>query len=218
MRGCGARPGPSSTSTTRRRCSSGGWCSAPTRRGLNGWRAAPPPAGVGIPGTGAAPARLCRKLEDTLPGTEVRYEYSPESFTGTELDYALEICGAAMDVIEPHAGRRKIILNLPATVEMYTPNIYADAIEWFHRNVPDRDRVMLSLHPHNDRGTGVAAAEFGLMAGADRVEGTLFGNGERTGNVDIVNLAMNLFSQGVDPELDISDIDALRRVTEYANR
>jgi 2-isopropylmalate synthase len=163
-------------------------------------------------------ARLCRKLEDTLPGTEVRYEYSPESFTGTELDYAVEICSAVMDVIEPDADRRKIILNLPATVEMYTPNIYGDAIEWFHRNVPNRDRVMLSLHPHNDRGTGVAAAEFGMMAGADRVEGTLFGNGERTGNVDVVNLAMNLFSQGVDPELDISDIDALRRVTEYANR
>ena len=163
-------------------------------------------------------ARLCRKLEDTLPGTEVRYEYSPESFTGTELDYAVDICTAVMDVIEPDADRRKIILNLPATVEMYTPNIYGDAIEWFHRNVPDRDRVMLSLHPHNDRGTGVAAAEFGMMAGADRVEGTLFGNGERTGNVDVVNLALNLFSQGVDPQLDISDIDALRRVTEYANR
>ena len=162
-------------------------------------------------------ARLCRKLEDTLPGTEVRYEYSPESFTGTELDYAVEICGAVMDVIEPDT-ERKIVLNLPATVEMYTPNIYGDAIEWFHRNVPNRDRVMLSLHPHNDRGTGVAAAEFGMMAGADRVEGTLFGNGERTGNVDLVNLAMNLFSQGVDPELDISDIDALRLVTEYANR
>jgi 2-isopropylmalate synthase len=163
-------------------------------------------------------ARLCRKLEGTLPGTEVRYEYSPESFTGTELDYAVDICTAVMDVIEPDADRRKIILNLPATVEMYTPNIYGDAIEWFHRNVPNRDRVMLSLHPHNDRGTGVAAAEFGLMAGGDRVEGTLFGNGERTGNVDLVNLAMNLFSQGIDPELDISDIDALRRIAEYANR
>src|SRR5258708_20198074 len=120
-----------------------------------------------------------------------------------------------MDVIEPDADRRKIILNVPATVEMYTPNIYGDAIEWFHRNVPQRDRVMLSLHPHNDRGTGVAAAELGIMAGADRVEGTLFGNGERTGNVDIVNLAMNLFSQGVDPELDISDIDALPRGTQH---
>jgi 2-isopropylmalate synthase len=163
-------------------------------------------------------AKLCRKLEDTVPDTIVRYEYSPESFTGTELDYAVEVCGAVMDVIEPDADQRKIILNLPATVEMYTANIYGDAIEWFHRNVPDRDKVVLSLHPHNDRGTGVAAAEFGMMAGADRVEGTLFGNGERTGNVDVINLAMNLFVQGVDPELDISDIDALRRVTEYANR
>ncbi|HUF33924.1 MAG TPA: 2-isopropylmalate synthase [Acidimicrobiales bacterium] len=162
-------------------------------------------------------ARMCRKLEATLPGTEVRYEYSPESFTGTELDYGVEICGAVMDAIEPSADE-PIILNLPATVEMYTPNIYGDAIEWFHRNVPHRDRVVLSLHPHNDRGTAVAAAEFGVMAGADRVEGTLFGNGERTGNVDVVTLAMNLFSQGVDPELDISDIDALRREAEHCNR
>jgi 2-isopropylmalate synthase len=162
-------------------------------------------------------ARLCRKLEDRLPGTEVRYEYSPESFTGTELEYAVAVCGAVMDVIEPTIERR-IVLNLPATVEMYTPNIYGDAIEWMHRNLPDRQSVVLSLHPHNDRGTAVAAAEFGVMAGADRVEGTLFGNGERTGNVDVVNLAMNLFSQGVDPELDISDIDALRRVAEYCNR
>ena len=162
-------------------------------------------------------AKLCRKLEDTLPGTAVRYEYSPESFTGTELDYAVEVCSAVMDVIEPEPSR-PIVLNLPATVEMYTPNIYGDAIEWFHRNIPNRDKVVLSLHPHNDRGTAVAAAEFGVMAGADRVEGTLFGNGERTGNVDVVNLAMNLFSQCVDPELDISDIDALRRVAEYCNR
>ncbi len=162
-------------------------------------------------------ARLCRKLEDTVPDTAVRYEYSPESFTGTELDYAVEICGAVMDVIEPSIDR-KIILNLPATVEGYTANVYGDAIEWFHRNMPGRDKVVLSLHPHNDRGTAVAAAEFGVMAGADRVEGTLFGNGERTGNVDLVNLAMNLFSQGVDPEIDISDIDELRRVAEYCNR
>ncbi len=163
-------------------------------------------------------ARLCRKLEkDVLGDTDVRYEYSPESFTGTEVDYAIEICNAVADVIEPTTDR-KIIFNLPATVEMYTANIYGDVIEYFHRNVPNRDRIVLSLHPHNDRGTGVAAAEFGVMAGADRVEGTLFGNGERTGNVDIVNLAMNLFSQGIDPELDITDIDALRRVTEYANR
>ena len=162
-------------------------------------------------------ARLARKLEDDVPGTAVRYEYSPESFTGTEIDYAVEICAAVMDVVEPEADR-PIILNLPATVEMYTPNIYGDVIECFHRHVPNRDRVVLSLHPHNDRGTAVAAAEFGVMAGADRVEGTLFGNGERTGNVDVVTLAMNLFSQGVDPELDISDIDAIRRVAEYCNR
>jgi 2-isopropylmalate synthase len=162
-------------------------------------------------------ARLCRKLEETVPGTEVLYEYSPESFTGTEVDYAIEICEAVMDVIEPSSDRR-IILNLPATVEMYTPNIYADVIEYFHRHIRNRDAVMLSLHPHNDRGCAVAAAELGVMAGADRVEGTLFGNGERTGNVDVVNLAMNLFVQGVDPELDISDIDALRRLAEYCNR
>jgi len=162
-------------------------------------------------------ARICLEQEARVPGTEIRYEYSPESFTGTELDYAVEICAAVMDVIRP-TPKRPIILNLPATVEMYTPNIYGDSIEWFHRNVPRRDSVVLSLHPHNDRGTAVAAAEFGLMAGADRIEGTLFGNGERTGNVDVVNLAMNMFSQGVDPELDISDIDALRRVAEHCNR
>ena len=162
-------------------------------------------------------AKLCKKLEPTLAGTNVRYEYSPESFTGTEVDYAIEICAAVSDVIEPDTDRR-LVLNLPATVEMYTPNIYGDVIEYFHRNVPNRDRICLSLHPHNDQGTGVAAAQFGIMAGADRVEGTLFGNGERTGNVDVINIAMNLFSQGVDPELDISDIDALRRVAEYCNR
>ncbi len=162
-------------------------------------------------------AKLCRKLEDTVPGTAVRYEYSPESFTGTEIDYAIEICSAVFDVIDPDADS-KLIMNLPATIEMYTPNIYGDVIEYFHRNIPHRDRVCLSLHPHNDRGCAVAAAEFGVMAGADRVEGTLFGNGERTGNVDVVTLALNLFSQGVDPELDISDIDAVRRVAEYCNR
>jgi 2-isopropylmalate synthase len=162
-------------------------------------------------------ARLCRKLEATVPETEIRYEYSPESFTGTEIVYSVEICAAVMDVIEPRPDQ-PIILNLPATVEMSTPNVYADLIEYFHRHIPDRDSVVLSLHPHNDRGCAVAAAELGVMAGADRVEGCLFGNGERTGNVDIVTLAMNLFSQGVDPELDISDIDALRRVAEYCNR
>jgi len=162
-------------------------------------------------------ARLCRKLEDTVPDIDVRYEYSPESFTGTEIDYAVEICEAVMDAIEP-TPERKIILNLPATVEMYTPNIYGDVIEWFGRHIRDRDSVVLSLHPHNDRGSAVAAAEFGLMAGADRVEGTLFGNGERTGNVDLITLAMNLFSQGVDPRLDLTDIQAVRRTSEYCTR
>jgi 2-isopropylmalate synthase len=162
-------------------------------------------------------AKLCRKLEATLPETAIRYEYSPESFTGTEIDYSVEICAAVMDVIEPDPAQ-PMILNLPATVEMSTPNVYADLIEYFHRHIPHRDSVVLSLHPHNDRGCAVAAAELGVMAGADRVEGCLFGNGERTGNVDIVTLAMNLFSQGVDPMLDITDIDALRRVTEYCNR
>jgi 2-isopropylmalate synthase len=162
-------------------------------------------------------ARLCRKLESTLPDTEITYEYSPESFTGTEIDYAVEICEAVMDAIEPSVDR-PIILNLPATVEMYTPNVYADVIERFHRRVRDRERVVLSVHPHNDRGEAVAAAELALMAGADRIEGTLFGNGERTGNVDVVTLGMNLFTQGVDPRLDFTDIDALRRVAEYCNR
>ncbi|MDE0802456.1 MAG: 2-isopropylmalate synthase [Acidimicrobiales bacterium] len=162
-------------------------------------------------------AKLCRKLEETIPDTHVRYEYSPESFTGTEVDYAIEICDAVRTAIDPGTDD-KLIMNLPATVEMYTPNVYGDVIEYFHRNVPHRDQVVLSLHPHNDRGCAVAAAEFGVMAGADRVEGTLFGNGERTGNVDVVTIAMNLFSQGVDPELDITDIDALRRTAEYCNR
>jgi 2-isopropylmalate synthase len=162
-------------------------------------------------------AKLCRKLEDTLPGTEVFYEYSPESYTGTEVEFAVEICEAVMDVIEPTSDR-KIVLNLPATVEMYSPNLYADTIEWFLRKISRRDRLVLSLHPHNDRGCAVAAAELGVLAGADRVEGTLFGNGERTGNVDVITLAMNLFAQGVDPELDISDIDGLRRVAEHCNR
>jgi 2-isopropylmalate synthase len=162
-------------------------------------------------------ARFCRSLESTSPDTTFLYEYSPESFTGTELDYAVRICNAVIDEIDP-TPERPLILNLPATVEMYTPNLYADAIEWFLRHVDRRDSVILSLHPHNDRGTAVAAAELGVLAGADRVEGTLFGNGERTGNVDLVTLALNLFSQGVDPELDISDIDKVRHVAEYANR
>ncbi|MGB7860073.1 MAG: 2-isopropylmalate synthase [Acidimicrobiia bacterium] len=162
-------------------------------------------------------AKLCRKLEESMGDTIIRYEYSPESFTLTEPDYAIEVCEAVMDVMDPTAAD-PIVLNLPATVECYSPNVYGDVIEWFGRNVRDREAIILSLHPHNDRGTAVAAAEFGVMAGADRVEGTLFGNGERTGNVDIINLAMNLFANGVDPELDISDIDALRRVAEYCNR
>jgi 2-isopropylmalate synthase len=162
-------------------------------------------------------AKLARKLEDRVPGTHVRYEYSPESFTGTETDYAVEICDAVRQAIDPGTDD-KLIMNLPATVEMYTPNVYGDVIEYFHRNIPHRDQVVLSLHPHNDRGCAVAAAEFGVMAGADRVEGTLFGNGERTGNVDLVTLGMNLFVQGVDPEIDFRDIDAVRRTTEYCNR
>ncbi|HSN02847.1 MAG TPA: 2-isopropylmalate synthase [Acidimicrobiales bacterium] len=171
----------------------------------------------GITAIALEAAALCRSLEPTSPDTEFVYEYSPESFTGTELDYALEVCNAVAKVIEP-TPERPLILNLPATVEMYTPNLYADAIEWFSRHVETRESVIISLHPHNDRGTAVAAAELGVLAGADRVEGTLFGNGERTGNVDVVNLALNLFSQGIDPELDIRDIDKVRHVAEYANR
>ena len=162
-------------------------------------------------------AILCKKFEQTVPDTRIRYEYSPESFTGTEPEFAIEICEAVMDVIEPTPDR-PLILNLPATVEMYSPNVYADVIEWFGRAIKNRESVVLSLHPHNDRGTAVAAAELAVLAGADRVEGTLFGNGERTGNVDVVTLAMNLFSQGIDPALDFGDIEKVRRVAEYATR
>ena len=147
----------------------------------------------------------------------VRWQYSPESFTGTELDYAVEVCDAVMDVWQPSADN-PVVLNLPATVEMATPNVYADQIEWFHRNISRREAVILSLHPHNDRGTAVAAAEQGVMAGADRVEGCLFGNGERTGNVCLVTLALNLFSQGIDPGVDFSDIDEVRRTVEHCNQ
>ncbi len=161
--------------------------------------------------------RLCAELAQHHSGGEIRFEYSPESFTGTEINFALEVCNAVSAEWGATAND-PIILNLPATVEMSTPNMYGDLIEYFHRNVDRREAVVLSLHPHNDRGCGVAAAEFGVMAGADRIEGTLFGNGERTGNVDIITLAMNLFSQGVDPELDISHIDHLRRVAEYCNQ
>ncbi len=162
-------------------------------------------------------AKRCRHNEASVADTAVRYEYSPESFTGTELPFAKHICEAVMDVFEPTVDNR-LILNLPATVEMSTANIYGDMIEWFHRNIRDRESIILSLHPHNDRGTAIAAAELGVMAGADRVEGTLFGNGERTGNVDVVTLALNLFSQGVDPMLDLTDINEMRRITEHCNQ
>jgi 2-isopropylmalate synthase len=162
-------------------------------------------------------AKLVRQLAAKAPKTEFVFEYSPESFTGTELDFALDICEAVKDVIRP-TPERKLILNLPATVEMATPNVHADQFEWFGRHISNRDSVLLSIHPHNDRGTAVAAAELALMAGADRVEGTLFGNGERTGNVDIVTMALNLFTQGVDPELDLHDVDAIKNVAEYCNQ
>ncbi|MBV8494224.1 MAG: 2-isopropylmalate synthase, partial [Alphaproteobacteria bacterium] len=162
-------------------------------------------------------ARQIRDLAATMPETEIVYQYSPESFSGTELDFAVEICEAVMDVWQPTPDK-KMIVNLPGTVEMATANVYADQIEWFARHVRDRDSLILSLHPHNDRGTAVAATEFGIMAGAERVEGTLFGNGERTGNVDVVTLALNLFSQGVEPGLVISDIDDVVRTSEYCTQ
>ena len=162
-------------------------------------------------------AEKVRDLTPSLNGTEVAYQYSPESFTGTELDFAKEVCDAVVEVWQA-TPEKPTILNLPATVEMATPNVYADQIEWFHRNVAKRDSIVLSLHPHNDRGTGVAAAELGVMAGADRIEGTLFGNGERTGNVDLVTLGLNLYSQGVDPGIDFRDIDRIRETAEYCNQ
>src|ERR1700690_1934819 len=171
----------------------------------------------GIAEIAVAAARQVKALADAAPETDFTFEYSPESFTGTELDFALEICEAVKAVIRP-SPRKRLILNLPATVEMATPNTYADQFEWFGRHISDRDSVILSVHPHNDRGTAVAAAEFALMAGADRVEGTLFGNGERTGNVDIVTMALNLFTQGVDPQLDLRDVNAIREVSEYCTQ
>jgi 2-isopropylmalate synthase len=150
-------------------------------------------------------------------GGGYRFEYSPESFTGTELEVALEICNAVTEIVKPTPDN-KLIINLPSTVEMSTPNIYADRIEWMCRQLDNRENLIISLHPHNDRGTGIAATELGLMAGADRVEGTLFGNGERTGNVDIVTLALNMFTQGVDPEIDCSDINRMKDVYEYSNQ
>jgi 2-isopropylmalate synthase len=163
-------------------------------------------------------AQLCQKFANEMAGdTEIYFEYSPESYTGTELEFARDVCNAVTDVWQPTPDR-KVILNLPATVEMATPNVYADSIEWMHRNLARRESVVLSLHPHNDRGTAVAAAELGFMAGADRIEGCLFGNGERTGNVCLVTLGMNLFSQGIDPQIDFRDIDGIRRTVEYCNQ
>ena len=162
-------------------------------------------------------ARLCQKYAEQIDDTQIYFEYSPESFTGTELDYAIEVCNAVNDVWQP-TPERKVIINLPATVEMASPNVYADSIEYMSRNLKYRDSIVLSLHPHNDRGTAVAAAELGYMAGADRIEGCLFGNGERTGNVCLVTLGLNLFSQGIDPQINFSDIDDIRRTVEYCNQ
>jgi 2-isopropylmalate synthase len=162
-------------------------------------------------------AALCLELMKTVPETKVSFEYSPESYTGTELEFAVEVCNAVNAIWKPTPAW-KTIMNLPATVEMATPNIYADSIEWMCRNLDNRESVIVSLHPHNDRGTGVAAAELGYLAGADRIEGTLFGNGERTGNVCLVTLGMNLVSHGIDPHIDFSDIDEVRRTVEYANQ
>jgi len=162
-------------------------------------------------------ARLCKQYEATVPGTTVYYEYSPESYTGTELEFAAEICNRVLEVFEPTA-ERNVIINLPATVEMATPNVYADSIEWMNRHLDHREHVILSLHPHNDRGTAIAAAELGYLAGADRIEGCLFGNGERTGNVDLVALGLNLFSQGIDPQIDFRDLDRIRSTVEHVNQ
>ena len=162
-------------------------------------------------------AKLIKKLADENTSTEWTFEYSPESFTGTELEYAREVCDEVVEILKP-ASKNKIIINLPATVEMSTPNIYGDQIEWMNNNLDNRKDICLSLHPHNDRGTAVAASEFGLMAGADRIEGTLFGNGERTGNVDIVTIALNMLTQGIEPELDFSNINSVMREVEYCNQ
>ena len=172
---------------------------------------------AGITEIAVTGAKRVRELAEGMPESNIIYQYSPESFTGTELDYAIEICAAVCEVWQPTPAR-KTIINLPATVEMSNPAVYADQIEWFLRHFPYRDSIVLSLHPHNDRGTAVAAAELAVMAGADRIEGTLFGNGERTGNVDLVTLGLNLFSQGIDPHIDFSDIDAVRAVAEHCNQ
>ena len=162
-------------------------------------------------------ARLCRKFEETIPETTVYYEYSPESYTGTELEFAARICNEVIEVLDARPDH-KVIINLPGTVEMTTPNVYADSIEWMSRHLARRESIVLSLHPHNDRGTAVAAAELAFLAGAERIEGCLFGNGERTGNVCLVTLGMNLFSQGIDPQIDFSDIDEIRRTVEYCTQ
>jgi 2-isopropylmalate synthase len=171
----------------------------------------------GIMDIALAGARKCRSMESLIPETDVFYEYSPESYTGTELEYAVEVCNAVIDIIDPKPDHQMVI-NLPATVEMATPNVYADSIEWMHRNIARRDSILISLHPHNDRGTAVAAAELGYLAGADRIEGCLFGNGERTGNVDLITLGLNLFSQGIDPHIDFSQLDEIKRTVEYCNQ
>ena len=173
---------------------------------------------AGIKDIAISGAELVLKYADRMKSdTDVYFEYSPESYTGTELDFALEVCNTVTDIWQPSADR-KAILNLPATVEMAMPNVYADSIEWMHRNLTNRDNVILSLHPHNDRGTGVAAAELGYLAGADRIEGCLFGNGERTGNVDLVTLGLNMLTQGIDPQINFSNIDEIRRTVEYCNQ
>ena len=171
----------------------------------------------GIMDIALAGARKCRSMESMIPETEIFYEYSPESYTGTELEYAVEVCNAVIEIIDPKPDHQMVI-NLPATVEMATPNVYADSIEWMHRNIARRDSILISLHPHNDRGTAVAAAELGYLAGADRIEGCLFGNGERTGNVDLITLGLNLFSQGIDPHIDFSQLDEIKRTVEYCNQ
>ena len=162
-------------------------------------------------------ATLIKNTAEKNPNTDWTFEYSPESFTGTELEYAREVCDEVVEILKP-VTKNKIIINLPATVEMSTPNIYGDQIEWMNDNLKNREDICLSLHPHNDRGTAVAASEFGLMAGADRVEGTLFGNGERTGNVDVVTIALNMLTQGIDPKLDFSNINSVMREVEYCNQ
>jgi len=172
---------------------------------------------AGVKALAVEGARIMREQAEKRPGTDWRYEYSPETFSTAELEFSLEVCEAVMDVLEP-TPEKPVILNLPATIEAAGPNVYADQVEWMHRRLSRRDSVVISVHPHNDRGTGVAAAELAVMAGADRVEGCLFGNGERTGNVDLVTLALNLYTQGVDPGLDFSDMEAVVKTVEYCNQ